>query len=179
MFKLLTEEARKKVESEYIMRRGVVVLTALIVIVIAGMIGLFPSYIVSNAQQKEVQEHIEPVESLELQKDYSPLYYWLDGMKFRIGALDPSSDKERAASFIESVLKERISGIKVTELLWSKFEKKPVLSLSGIAHDRQALLAFEERLNSSGKFSSVTLPVSNLAKDKNISFKLKLSPKAP
>lgn len=179
MFKLLTEEARKKIKSEYILRRGVAMLTALIAAVVIGMIGLFPSYIISNAQHKEVQGHIEPVESLELQKDYSSLYYWLDGMKFRIGALDPSSDKERAAPFIESLLKEKISGIKVTELSWLRLDKKPVLSVSGTAQDRQALIAFEERLNSSGKFSSVTLPVSNLAKDKNISFKLKLSPKAP
>ena len=42
MFKLLTEEGRKKVESEYSTRRTVVMLLAFILVLIVGVIG--PSF---------------------------------------------------------------------------------------------------------------------------------------
>src|SRR3989344_1685947 len=174
MFKLLTEEERKKMEYEYTLRRGIVILAALIAVVIIGMIGLFPSYVISSAQQREVEEFIGP-ENVEVKKDYSSLNYWLEGMKFRLSALEPNLDKDRASAFFEEVLKEKVSGIKINVLVWAKLEKKTTVSISGVALDRQSLLAFENRLNTSGKFSSVTLPVSNLAKDRNIAFQIKLS----
>ena len=46
------------------------------------------------------------------------------------------------------------------------------ISLSGVATDRQALASFRDRLLADEQVSSVDLPISNLAQDKNISFSI-------
>jgi len=45
MFKLLTEEERRKVVHEYALRRTIVMFLALILVLVVGIIGFLPSYI--------------------------------------------------------------------------------------------------------------------------------------
>lgn len=179
MFKLLTEEEKEKVLREYNFRRGVVILTALIVVIIIGMAGLFPSYVLSRVRQKEVEERVKIAGNTELQEDSSGLRFWLKETNLKLKILDPALDQDRPSDFIESVLAEKSAGVKIVSLEWTKVDGKITLSISGIAQDRQTLLSFENELNSSGKFVEATLPVSNLAKEKDISFRVKLTPKTP
>ena len=175
MLKLLTEEEKVKVMREYVLRRAVVIVSALILVVIVGMVGLFPSYILSSAHQNELKERVKVMEELKLVPTEESPQVWLNELNLKLKLLSPSVDLDRPTEFVVMVLEQRMPGIRITGFKWSK--KDVQLSVSGIASDRQSLLTFENRLNASGKFSEVVLPVSNLAKDRDIAFQVKLSPK--
>lgn len=51
----------------------------------------------------------------------------------------------------------------------------PQISISGIAKNRESLVSFSETLNKSVIFSNVELPVSNLARDKDLPFSMQVT----
>ena len=65
MFKLLTEEEKYKVAHEYAVRRVIVVLFALVLVVAVGIIGLLPSYVLSNARYNEAFERTKNLNNSE------------------------------------------------------------------------------------------------------------------
>ena len=176
MLKLLTEEERGKVSREYHLRRAAVIVVALVSILVIGIIGLLPSYILSNTRHKEALEWDRVVDNSSLKEDEKALQAWLTETNRRLTTLSPKLDVDRPSNFVKKVLEQKISGISITHFSWGKVAGKVVLSVSGEASNRQALVAFKDRLSASGYFSDVALPVSDLAKDKEISFQIKFLP---
>jgi len=176
MFKLLTEEEKYKVAHEYAVRRVIVVLFALVLVVAVGIIGLLPSYVLSNARYNEAFERTKNLNNSEERKNELKLQSWLEETNSKLKVLSPVLDTDRPSDFLERVLGQKITGISITGFSWLKVRNKITLSVSGVALDRQTLVVFKNRINSSGHFLEVTLPISNLAKDKNIDFQLKFSP---
>ncbi len=174
MYKLLTDEQKKVVESEYKHRLAVIALWALIAIVVIGMVSLFPSYILTNARHAEVSERLALLEKTGLSLEDQEVQTWLDQMNQKLKILAPKLDNDRPSLFIEEALKARTQGISITSLEWRRAEGREVLALSGTARDRQSLINFESALDKSGKFGDVSLPISNLAKDKDIDFQVNL-----
>lgn len=180
MFKLLTEEERQKVAREYVAHRVVVMLSTFVLVLSVGIIGLLPSYVLSNARQSEVLERVRIMNSSGQQKgDELELQAWLIETTKKLQALSPELDTDRPSDFIDKVLSQRTMGVRITSFLLAKVKDKTTLSIGGIASDRQALIRLEDRINTSGYFSEVVLPVSNLAKDKDIDFQIKFSPAPP
>lgn len=177
MFKLLTEEGREKVMNEYATRRTIVMLLSLILVLVIGIIGLLPSYILSNIRQKEAVERVRILSSSNLGgKDGVELKAWLEETNHRLKALTPSLDKDRPSIFVNQVLENKPEGVSINGFSWLRVKDKITFSVNGVAKDRQKLVTFENGISSSGHFSNVTLPISDLAKDKDIAFQIKFSP---
>ena len=173
MFKLLTEEGRKKVEREYLWRRTIVMLLALTTICIIGLIGLFPSYILSKSRQSEVLERVRIMGNAELGQDEEDLKGWLASANDKLALLDPKLDTNKPSVFVEEILQTKPAGISITNFSWRKVEGNFELRVSGVASDRQTLLTFESQIRNSSYFSDISLPVSNLARDRDIDFQIK------
>ena len=178
MFKLLTEEGREKVGREYRTRRVVVLLVLLVQVLAIGIIGLLPSYILSSARQDEVLERTRIMEKAGQRGNEAELQEWLAKTKRGLQVLNPKLDTDRPSDFIKKILDQKLARVRITSLSWIKANNKIKFSVSGVAPDRQTLIAFENRINASGYFSEVSLPISNLAKEKNIEFQIKFSPAA-
>lgn len=175
MYKLLPDRAKERVRREYLLRRLVVLLSAFILILLVFMVSLFPSYIFSKVRQKEVAEGTKNM--IGRQEEGKGIWDdWLMNINLKLKVLAPKLDVDRPSTLMTQVIEERVSGIKINSFTWLKSEGRSELSVVGVASNRQALLAFENKLNRSEKFLAVTLPVSNLAKDRDISFELKLIP---
>lgn len=174
MFKLLTEEAKLKVSREYRTRHTSVILMALIAMLVIGLVGIFPSFVLSSARKLELVERVRVMNGNPPSEDEPDTSAWLALINQKLKTLSPEADNVRPSDFIEKVLEKKLAGIRLTSFVWSEDNAKSALSISGIARDRQTLLSFEEALKSSVYFSNVALPVSNLAKDKDINFQLKL-----
>ncbi len=175
MLELLTEKEKDKMRHEYVLRRGVVILSALILVLVIGIVGFLPAYILSNVRENEASEWVRIINSLSLKKNEIEFQTQLLETKRRLTALSPKLDVDRPSNFIKKTLDQKISGVRVINLSWVKTNKKTDLSVSGVASNRQALVTFRDQLDSSGYFSGVTLPISDLAKDKNINFQIKFS----
>ncbi|MDO8728920.1 MAG: hypothetical protein Q7K26_03420 [bacterium] len=176
MFKLLTEEERHKVVHEYVMHRTIVILCGLILVVVTGIIGLLPSYVLSNVRQNEILERSNITGRFEQSKNEPNLQVWLTETNQKLQVFSPALDKERPSDFINKILDQKVKGVSITGFLLMKVKDKINLSVNGVALDRQSLITFKNRINSSGYFSEVVLPISNLAKDRNIDFQIKFSP---
>ena len=174
MFKLLTELAKQKVKHEYRRRRTIVMLSGLILVLIVGTIGLLPSYVLLNARQNEARESVKVMNS-SMEKDEPDLQAWLKSINHKLKLLSPVLDTDRPSEIVEKILDIRPASINMNSFSWKKASGKITLSINGVALDRQALIMFENRINSTGKFSEVVLPISNLAKDKNINFQINFS----
>lgn len=176
MFKLLPEEARAKVARAYAERRLAIILTSFIVVLVIWMAGLFPTFVISKAKKLEVLDRVKVAGELGLSAEGEESRLWLDEINLKLKILTPSEDVQHASEFMEKILRILPSGVRVTSLSWLRSGESGFLSVSGVATDRQTLLNFERTLNNSGSFSEVVLPVSNLVKDRNIPFQVKLSP---
>lgn len=177
MFKLLTEEGREKVGREYSARRTIVMLLAFILVLIVGVIGLLPSYILSNIREKEALARVKTLNNSTLEgENGADLQAWLIETNRRLKTLSPKLDTDRPSNFVDQVLEQKLTGIRITAFSWLRSKDKITLSVNGVAEDRQKLVMFENKINSSGYFSNVTLPISDLAKDRDIAFQIKFSP---
>ena len=141
-----------------------------------GVIGLLPSYVLSNARLNEVLERTRIINSLGRGDDEPDLRGWLLETNQKLRILSPKLDTDRPSDVIEKIVDQSLKGLRITGFLWTKVEGGITLSVNGVAQDRQTLITFENRLNASKYFSNVTLPISNLAKDKDIDFQIKFSP---
>lgn len=180
MLKLLTEEYRHKVEHEYFIRRIIVALSALILVLVIGMVGVLPSYMLSNIRQSEALSQTKVANSAGLRGDETMLKEWLSETNKRLKTVSPSLDTDRPSNFVDEVLKQQVESIHITNFSWTRAqlgkEKGDILlSITGLALDRQSLITFREHMNASERFSNVVLPISDLAKDKDIVFQIKFS----
>jgi len=75
---------------------------------------------------------------------------------------------------VETVLNRINSSISISSLSFKTTGEKRTLFISGKAGDRDGLIAFTDSLKTVSEFSDVNLPISNLAKSKNINFDLKI-----
>ena len=176
MYKLLTDEEKKIVAKAYAERRAVVMLSACIFILVVALIGLLPTYILTTWRQDEVVLRAKTMIELGQTGNDEGLQNWLSKVKRELQVLSPKFDTDRPSQFIKMVVDERVSGVRLNAFSWVKVKNKVTLSISGVAVDRQALIAFEDDIQASRNFSGVTLPISDLARDKNISFQIKFTP---
>ena len=176
MYKLLPPEQKEVVEREYHARRAIVILIALIAVIVVGMVGLFPSYLLSTSRHEEVLERTRLAGDLSPAAAEAEITQWLESLNLRLQTFSDLREPARPSLSVEAVLESREAGVRLTSFDWKKQGGAITLLVSGIARDRQSLLSFEESLESSGRFASVELPVSNLAKERDIDFQIKLAP---
>jgi hypothetical protein len=175
MFNLLPDELKRKVAREYARRRTIVMLLALIFVLIAGIIGLLPSYLLSLVRHSDAVERTRILGEARKVGDEPDLQAWLSEINQRLGLLSPRLDTDRPSDFIDEILQEKIPGIRLTRFSWTKLEDQITLATSGTALDRVTLITFQNNLNASGHFSEIALPVSNLAQDKDLEFQILFS----
>ena len=164
----------------YAERRAVVMLGCLTLALATFIIGLMPSYLLSSAREKEVLERMQIMEHVGLRGDEEMLQAWLEITKQELQLLAPQLDTDnRPSQFIESVVAERVNGVSINSFSRVAAKNKVSLSISGVAVDIQALITFENHIQSSERFAVVSLPVSDLAQNRNIGFQIKFAPASP
>ncbi|MDQ3089824.1 MAG: hypothetical protein M3Q24_01565 [bacterium] len=174
MFKLLTEEQRVKVQKEYSQRRIVVLLVFLCAALSMGVVGLFPAYVVSASKEKDANQRIQILNQTLSGIRAEDLSVRLQDIntKIKLFAAAPSSD--RPYEYYKEIISLRSNGIALSELSYRKKDGKAEYSLGGVASDRRALIEFQNNLNNSLFFTNVNVPISDLAKSKDIDFNLTL-----
>jgi hypothetical protein len=176
MYKLLTAEQEERVRKEYNTHRLIIILTMLIGVALTGLVGMFPSYILTMVREREVGVRAATIDMSESRKEETELRNWLVETNRNLTIMSPSLDIDKVTPIFYSVIALKPAGISLNTLNWTKIKSKVLININGVAKDRQTLISFEKAINGSGKFSEVVLPISNLAKDKDIDFKLTLSP---
>ncbi|MBX4181616.1 pilus assembly protein PilM [Candidatus Parcubacteria bacterium] len=176
MYKMLTDEERGVVSSAYHSRRSAVMLGALMAVLAIGLIGLFPSYMLAELRYKDASNQLKMIGNLEPSAEEAALHEWLSDFNLKLRTLSQRENVRNATPSIGELIKIKDSQIKFTSLVWSLDKGKPTLSVTGVATSREDLITFENTLNKDGRWGEVSIPISNLAKDKDIDFQVKLTP---
>lgn len=184
MINLLPLEEKRHIKGLYRSRMAVVSLAALSALFVFGMAGLLPSYLnalgkndsfTAESDEKGGDSAGERKELLEETREINR----------KIEVLLRTKNTAPPTELILSVLKEQSPSIRVVDISYTSpvpavgntKPKSAVLTFSGVAETRDALLSFVNALNTLGLFSSVDLPISNFVKDRNLSFSVNIEAK--
>ncbi len=133
---------------------------------------LFPSLVVLRNNEAVLIEKRDLLRSQETNTIKHSLEAATNEIIARLAIL---SDKGEAspvvAGFIDPVLAAKTNAVQLSDLSYLSGGKNTVkIQISGIAQNRETLLAFVDNLKKISRFSDVTVPIQNFIKDSNIAF---------
>lgn len=175
MFKLLSDTARQKVSTEYHLRRVIVIMIGITIVLLVGIIVLIPSYILSVSHENVALSRIEALKNSPTQHTSVELVSWLVETNQKLALLSPSMNNDSPYENFQKIIVVKPTGVTLQKFSLTKDKKEITIFIQGTASDRNVLLDFQNRLNTSGNFSKATLPVSSFAKDKDINFDISLA----
>ena len=171
MINLIPASAKNSLIKEYWMRAVTVWFFLGSAAVLLGIFILVPSYVLTNSQVSAYKD------SAESASEKSANYETVSKELERSGKLAAMMKENFAlistSEYITLFRSLEGDGIEISQISITRAEKgvEPIM-ISGVADDRQALAAFRDSVVAQEGVSSVDLPLSNLAKDKDIPFEI-------
>lgn len=179
MFKLLPDNLREKVTKEYSLRRVAVMLSLLAALGILGGVAVLPSLIFIRERSTAASFTLSVVESTKAVVNKSALESWLARLQIELQSLAPDPIADIPYEYFQKILSVKPAGVTISGLSWNRPSSTIFIRARGIARDRQTLLNFQSKLNSSGDWSQVDFPVDTIAREADIPFEMTLTPKKP
>ncbi len=177
MANLITEKQKKANKVDYLIRLFSVSL------LVASLLGIFflayvvPYYISVSKKDLTVAEQLKSVINSENKENVGESVSQIvsqtrDELKavdtYTINSVFPSS-------YFSKIIANKNANISITKLSFNTVNTKEVLFLvSGISKNREGLVSFIDDLKFKAGFANVESPVSDFAKDSNISFTLNI-----
>ena len=179
MLNLLPDEAQRQLRKEY--RRRFIVLSLLFLsfAVVIGSIALLP-YAFSYGFDYLHYRNETPVEAPKPSEEDMQATSVLQDFQDILSVLDPKNIKGTTTTPFSELLRLVISE-KPPEVLLSSFsltvesKTRGRFVISGLARERESLVAFSKNLSEHKLFSSVDLPISNLSRKEDIDFSITLT----
>ncbi|MEY2664732.1 MAG: hypothetical protein RIT04_540 [Candidatus Parcubacteria bacterium] len=155
------------------MRLGATALFFLSVAVAIGVVALLPSYILSRGQETKAAEDLALLQKTSHSQDANQAEASIKTTKALITAFEGHQDTVPLSLIIETVVLQRKPGISITSVQVKRSGMTDAaLNVAGVATSRDALLTFQKSLAKDPHFSKVDLPISDLAKTKDIRFNI-------
>ena len=172
MSNLLPKRDKKRLNIEYLFRLISIVLIFSSTTILLSIISSLPSYFLSNTKTNLVEERVNFLKTyLEEKKktDPAPVLFQTNE---KIEVLELLKIPKINES-IRSILSEKRSSIKINNFnLRGTDEGARSLFVGGEARDRDSLISFAESLESVSQFMNIDLPLSNLAKNRDVDFSI-------
>ena len=165
----------KTLRREYRVRFVITLLFFVSCSVVVGIGALTPAFIFSYSQEKEALEKVKVLQKSREESGMEDISKELDRTGVYIKKLQSASSSPDFSPIISQIIGHKNPGISITSFKFSP----DIIYLGGKAATREGLVEFKKRLESDPGITSVELPVSDLAKSRDITFSLKLSPIAP
>ncbi len=171
MINLIPPAAKKKIIVEYWLRVLSVWCMLLAAALVAAICIMLPPYVLINSQVSVYKASAD--EAARKIADYEEVSTMLVRASTQARMVIDESESELISEYLSTVESLEKPGIVLSEIRVARsatgFEP---LFVAGVATDRQSLAAFRDRLLELETVSEVDLPLSNLAKDRDISFSL-------
>lgn len=175
MNNFLPNTEKKELRKEYILRLCIVACCGIFVVIFSTIIFLLPAYISSNVLRTQAQKSFNTVtqkgvttETQEVELKVKSINELLN--KFSEGV--ERSKPSQTLQFIESIRVPNIS-ISTIEFTYVSSSTQDI-KIVGEAFTRDALIAYKKKIETSGVAQKIDLPVSDLAKSKDIDFTIKI-----
>lgn len=172
MINLIPPKAKKLVVREYWLRVAAVWFLMLSFALLIMTFLSLPTYILISSLERAMASQIDYAKAE--QGSYKELERTIKNTNALIVHLNRGEGEVRFSALVDEL--DQVSGESVTLTEFGFIEEDGELkqiSLVGHADTRVALSSFRDRLEAHEQFASVDLPISNLAKDKDITFSMK------
>ncbi len=176
MFNLLPENLKDKIKSEYRARRFIIILFFIISLQATFLVFLFPSWFISFSREKTSISRSDQANAYFAILDSTNVVSLVKSINTRLRIIDNELSYVKATPYINVVISEKPSSLKINKLSFiATSATSSTLFIGGNSVSRESLVLFVKSLQDSKMFNTVDLPISNLAKDKNIDFTVNLS----
>lgn len=179
MANLLPTGYRQGLNKEYKLRLGTGVFGLLTLSLLAGILLLAPSFVLTVTELRAAQNQLETVSAPSSQSTSTKneQIIAVTNEKIRqvgnVGRLTPTT-------VIEDITTVLPTGVELTSLTLSRSNNGEISArISGISQSRSSLLSFRDQLDAQPEFVDIELPVSALAARENVSFSLSLTANSP
>lgn len=175
---LLPQEEIQRLKHEYKVRFLIILIFFVSCGIILGIFSLTPSSLLSYSQEMQVQDRTDALQKSRKASGIDQTEK--DLVQTQLIAERISADKNKITYF-DTI--QKIALHRTPQVLISSFEithdhatSSPYFAvIQGKSMTREALVAFKTALENDASFTSVDLPLSDLAKSKDVSFALKLT----
>lgn len=176
MFNLLPDNLKERIKKEYKLRLIIVIVVFFILAELTFLVFLLPSWLNSYYKQKEYSGRINEVSNVLSNQDISSTTAYIKSTNNILTVINDSLDYPKLSPIVLDILSKKKPNIKLSGIFYSvNTGNTGTLSINGLASNREALVSFSESLREIEYFKKVDLPISNLAKDKNIDFSISIN----
>lgn len=177
-YTLLPEKEMRSLKREYRTRLLIFFLFFLSCSILIGILALVPAYYFSYSQEKESINRFSAIQKSRQEQGTTNLIKELSQDSDILKKLSRSKESVIWSQIISEITNHKATGITITSLALSK----PInatstigIALQGKASTRDALIQFKNKLEADPSIVKVGLPVSDLAKSKDIMYSITIS----
>lgn len=178
MSNLLPKKEKELLQKEYFTRLMIIVLGLLTGSTLLSAGFLVPSYVALEVKKDTAGEQINLLNESILNKNSVETEKKLNTIIAKIEVLN-RQDKISLTNFVNKIIENKPTEVHITDFLYNKVQKKDitekVITLRGVADQRDSLLKFKDYLSGLELFKEVNLPLSNLTKDEDVDFLINLT----
>lgn len=168
---LLKVEKQKSLYNEYKTRVIVAILFALSMFALSSILALIPAFIDINSNIKIETEREFKLKNSSQNKENEEIIKELETTNFLLRNI---AKEIRPTGEILKIVNLKTQGIKINTVNYTNNSNSIEVSIAGIAKTRGDLIKFNKSIKNSNLFSDVDIPINDLTKSKDISFRFNL-----
>lgn len=177
MANLLPQDHKQGILSEYQLRLASAGLGLLLVVLIAGVALLAPSFILTEARHQQYESQLNSMSEANTATSVEAAKQAIRQTNKRLELINAKGQNQLQPTQVLQLLAEtqsngvRINNISIdTKSATDANKKAKNISISGVADTRDNLLSFEENLKNRAQVTSVDLPIDTLASREDTQF---------
>ena len=172
MFDFLPKDFETKAKSIYRGRLISLYTFAMSGIFLMSLLLLLPSQMLAILKKEGLSEELSALQKSLAIKGNNTVEDFVSVSKKKIELTNNKESERLFTDILIDFLSHKVDGVSITSISFERVGTENTIAVSGKALSRDALLSFSKALKSNHRFENVDLPVSNLAKSRDIEFSL-------
>jgi len=152
-------------------------MSILILVLLAGIALLTPSFILTEARHQQNQAMLESVSDSEVSTSTKENRAVINATNNKLDLVNQDTSRVLPTDVLELLAETQSAGVRINRISITGEARQELaennqiaVSLSGVSDTRDNLLSFEDNLSNRAQVSSVDLPIETLATSENTSF---------
>ncbi len=171
MSNLLPQKEREALQNEYNVRVIVVALTLVSTSIFIGAILLLPSFFLTQSQTESIKRQASVLEESISSRTQDNIEKEISATQEKLSILSPKDNQ--LSGIIRDIIDTKSKNISLSSFFFeSNGLNTALLTIRGVALTRDNLVSFSRDLQHNSMLSNVSLPVSDLAANRNITFSM-------
>ncbi len=176
MFNLLPDSLKSKIKKEYKLRLVVVVLAFVLFVQFSFLVFLVPTWVSSFYREKEAVSQSNEMNAFLSTLNISSTTSFVKSVNSKLSLINSSLEYPKVIPILDELLLKKTDFISLKGFSYTaNATTTATLNLIGVGSSRESLVSFVKSLEEISFFKNVDLPISNLAKDKNIDFSININ----